>query len=268
MGRMIDETGHQYGYLTVLEPAPLPNRNKKGWRCYCSLCGNTDKVISGSDLRAHKYTSCGCKQQNCINEEPGTIYGNWKVLKRDETPAKTFPDKSVHWLCKCLLCGTVKSVSGRNLRTGNSVSCGCIRSHGENCISKYLNLNSIPFIHEYTITDLVGEKKNLRFDFAILNSNNSIDCLIEYQGIQHYNENNFFDSHNKDSFEKRQKYDEEKVYYCSKNNIPLYLIENKDGERQIENKINCIMDFILKDERSINNYGKISYIDLRNISCE
>ena len=74
MGRaMIDESGKTYGFLKVLTPKPLPNRNKRGWECECLLCGNK-KVISGSDLRTGKATSCGCKRQYIIQEKPGTRY--------------------------------------------------------------------------------------------------------------------------------------------------------------------------------------------------
>lgn len=52
----------------------------------------------------------------------GQIIGNWQVLERA-------PNRSggrSYWKCKCLLCNsTIKEVSGGNLRSGQSLSCGC-----------------------------------------------------------------------------------------------------------------------------------------------
>lgn len=44
----------------------------------------------------------------------GKTVGNWYVIKRAEN-TKT---GRARWLCKCLLCGTEKVVTGINLRAG------------------------------------------------------------------------------------------------------------------------------------------------------
>lgn len=198
--KMIDETGKQYGFLLVKNKAPLLNRNKMGWLCECQLCGNT-KIISGSDLRGHRYTSCGCKRQNITMEKPGTIYGFLKVLEEDPRPAKTFVDKTIHWICECQRCGTIKSISGRSLRNGDAVSCGCVKSIGEQLIAKILNKNNILYKKEVQFDDLVSNKnKKLRFDFGIYDIDDNLICLIEFQGKQHREENSYF----KDSLAERK----------------------------------------------------------------
>lgn len=53
-------------------------------------------------------------------DETGKQYGSWTVLYLDKENKK--PDK--HWICKCI-CGTIKSISGTELRRGRSTSCGC-----------------------------------------------------------------------------------------------------------------------------------------------
>ena len=45
----------------------------------------------------------------------GRVYGKWKVLQ--------YAGKG-KWLCECE-CGTIREVSGGNLRTGVTKSCGC-----------------------------------------------------------------------------------------------------------------------------------------------
>ena len=90
--------------------------------------------------------------------ELGNIYGSWVVIDRAEN--KT--DGSAQWLCKCS-CGTTRVISANTLRTGNSLSCGCLRAalgkekRQENTLvkkvlrsykagAKYRN-------HEFTLTD-------------------------------------------------------------------------------------------------------------------
>ena len=52
----------------------------------------------------------------------GQIIGNWLVLERGPN-TKTGGSR---WKCKCLLCNkTEKLVTSHNLRTGQSLSCGC-----------------------------------------------------------------------------------------------------------------------------------------------
>ena len=56
----------------------------------------------------------------------GQQFGNLVVLERGEN----VPDGKAMkpgWVCKCLLCGKIKTISGKNLRNGKSTSCGCIR---------------------------------------------------------------------------------------------------------------------------------------------
>ena len=52
----------------------------------------------------------------------GQTVGNWKVIRRGPNTK----NGRAQWECKCLLCNkTIKLVSGQNLRSGQSFSCGC-----------------------------------------------------------------------------------------------------------------------------------------------
>lgn len=55
-------------------------------------------------------------------DETGKRYGRWTVLRRE----KNGRHHVTRWRCQCS-CGTERIVSGRNLRKGNSGSCGCGR---------------------------------------------------------------------------------------------------------------------------------------------
>lgn len=52
----------------------------------------------------------------------GEKFGKWEVLKRDDNL-----NGKPGWLCRCE-CGTIRVVSGSNLRMGASCNCGCVRS--------------------------------------------------------------------------------------------------------------------------------------------
>ncbi|TDM04049.1 DUF2726 domain-containing protein [Macrococcus carouselicus] len=64
--------------------------------------------------------------------------------------------------------------------------------------------------------------KRLKFDFAIFNKNKELILLIEYDGIQHFQEVGFFGG--QDELKIRQYRDEIKNNYCLNNQIPLVRI--------------------------------------------
>lgn len=55
--RIIDETGHRYGRLVVLERYPT-DRSDVYWKCRCD-CG-MEIAVRGSNLRYGRTRSCGC----------------------------------------------------------------------------------------------------------------------------------------------------------------------------------------------------------------
>lgn len=55
---IIDLTGAQIGYWTVIEQAGVNQRQSTLWRCRCK-CG-TEKIIIGVVLRDGRSKSCGC----------------------------------------------------------------------------------------------------------------------------------------------------------------------------------------------------------------
>ncbi len=50
----------------------------------------------------------------------GDVFGKWITLRKDDS-------KLYRWICRCE-CGTIKSVSGYNLLSGESKSCNCVWS--------------------------------------------------------------------------------------------------------------------------------------------
>lgn len=57
MGKLIDETGKTYGYLTVISRAESKD-GRAMWKCKCK-CGN-ECIVPGKVLRSGHTKSCGC----------------------------------------------------------------------------------------------------------------------------------------------------------------------------------------------------------------
>lgn len=99
MGKMIDEAGKRYGKLLVLNKIRPLNSTKTLWHCQCD-CGQTINC-SGSDLRTGRRTSCGSHCNSIKDFKINSVHNYLKILNQDPTPASSFPDKSVHWICEC-----------------------------------------------------------------------------------------------------------------------------------------------------------------------
>ncbi len=111
----------------------------------------------------------------------------------------------------------------------------CASSKGESSIRKILLENSIKFKEQYRIKNC-RKKLPLPFDFAVLNENNSVVCLIEFQGIQHFTPIKHFGGIRK--FSTQQENDKIKRDYCNKNNLPLIEVRYCDN---VEEKIKEIL---------------------------
>lgn len=115
-----------------------------------------------------------------------------------------------------------------------------LASSGEVKIHNILSDYDIPFEEEYTFDDLVASSgKRLRFDFAIFNDDGELDCLLEFNGVQHYKSVSKFGG--KRGVQRQQYNDTQKRKYCLKNNIKLvtipYYEENKLSYEYLMQKI-------------------------------
>lgn len=238
--------GIKYGKLTVMQRhgthLTSGGQKKVTWLCKCD-CGN-EKVVSSQSLKAGRIKSCGCiptkSKGDGLIDLVDKRFGNLVVLERAED-YKYKNTTSPRWLCKCD-CGNTIISQGGNLRSGATTNCGCKRicSKGEEIISDFLTLNNITFLREYYFDDLKNKNNNyLRFDFAILNNDNTPIMLIEYQGEQHYIDCGEFGSY------QRKYSDPIKKEYCKSKNIPLYEIKYNDNlEYALSNLLSEIKNII------------------------
>ena len=234
--RIKDLTNYKFGKLICLYRTFNNKNNKSMWVCQCE-CGNI-KAISAANLQQQKTQSCGCLQKrvlkqiskNNIKDLTNQRFGKLLVLKFIETK-----NRRAQWLCQCD-CGNQKIIDSGSLLSGKIYSCGCFKkSIGEAEIEKYLRKNNSQYKQEYTFPDLKYKAK-LRFDFALLDKNQQLLCLIEYQGYQHFQTNTIYGK------EQREITDNLKKNYCLNNKISLYEITYKDN---IQDKLNKIIQDLI-----------------------
>jgi hypothetical protein len=116
-------------------------------------------------------------------------------------------------------------------------------SIGEEEICKYLIKNKIFYNREVRFPTC-KDVQPLPFDFAIY-KNNEINCLIEYQGEQHYVATGGWS--NEEQLTYIQKHDELKRQWAKENNIPLYEIPYWEFEN-IEMILNKILNKVGDDK--------------------
>lgn len=241
MPKLIDLTGQRFGRLIVIErdfEYPIIHNLKNPrphWKCKCD-CGNTITVL-GSSLKNGTTKSCGCFRKetavaNTRKDLTGKKFGKLTVIK---DTGKKYLNNTI-WLCQCE-CGNLCEIRSASLIQRHTNSCGCLKSWGEANISKILQENNIPFIKEYSFSDLrVESGALLRYDFYLPKQKR----LIEFDGEQHFKAvQGGWEA--KDNFSKRQQRDKMKNEYALYHNIPLVRIPYWERD-------NITLEMILEDK--------------------
>ena len=122
----------------------------------------------------------------------------------------------------------------------------CQYSKGEKAIAEYLLKKEITFKTQFRI-DNCRDKIPLPFDVAVFNKNGSLNCLIEYQGTQHF-VNPFKLKKTKGIFNLQsvtdtQKHDAMKLQYCKENGIKLITINHPQNDSR-SNTTNYIKQLV------------------------
>ena len=208
--------GQRFGALTVIEDTGKRLHRSVIWLCKCD-CGNMHEVTS-NNLNAGSVKSCGqkgCPYHKTYEDLTGQRFGSLVAIK----PTTTKDGSHMYWLCKCD-CGNVHEVASGHLKKGSVTSCGCQKtSLGEKYIKEILEKNNIEYKEQVSFSDLIGNERPLRFDFGIY-KNNKLIRLIEFDGIQHFEQQTYF-TH--DLIATRNS-DEKKNNYVKEHGIPLVRI--------------------------------------------
>lgn len=136
---------------------------------------------------------------------------------------------------KCYLCGDEGTVKCSQLYIDSCTNkydymfeCHCHEpSVFERRVIKALFDNNVPYRVEYAFNDLPGRcgLKLLRFDFAVLNEDDSVKCLIECQGEQHNKPIEFLGGER--TFKNQSENDALKKEYVQNHDIKLIEISYK-----------------------------------------
>lgn len=129
-----DIVGKRFGKLVVQSYLGKQLHGKKTWAytydCRCD-CGKEHVIAVRSSLIKGDKKSCGCAYQDAgnaiIEDLSGLRFGRWTVLYRaPNRVSKSGKTRSIMWHCRCD-CGREKDVGARALKTGMSMSCGCLQ---------------------------------------------------------------------------------------------------------------------------------------------
>lgn len=227
----VDRIGYTIGNLVVIERVDYRDGETR-WRLRC-MCGN-EIVIRDDALKVRVVGDCGCvrksKKVTCLTVRKSRKKPIPTVHKR-KTPidltgrkfgkltVKSFFGRNKFgyalWNCVCD-CSHEMIASSANLKNGGVLSCGCLRSSGENAIESILLSQNIQFTREKKFIGCIN-KKSLRFDFFLPD----YGICMEYDGPQHYIQ---FGKWGNNKLENTQKHDAIKTAYCEENDIILLRI--------------------------------------------
>lgn len=118
--------GKVFGRLTVIEKTGERKNKNIVWKCLCE-CGNI-KHVKVSDLISGQQKSCGCLRNELASKRlsqnlVGDVFG-WLTVIKEKRRDKNI---GIMWECICK-CEKISIVSTRDLKSGNTKSCGCYRS--------------------------------------------------------------------------------------------------------------------------------------------
>lgn len=215
-----DITGERFGRLVVVGRAGYSNSGKIIWECLCD-CGNTTYVTKTNlTTKYSKTMSCGCyRRENTsvisAKDISNMVFGEVTAIKCVGSKSVGKLDTKVRiWECICS-CGNHFFTSAQALLSGNTKSCGCVKSHNEIRIRKFLQKHNIKYEAQKTFIGCI-DNALLKFDFYLPEYN----IVIEYDGEFHYIE---FEKL-KTNLNAQKRRDEIKTRYCEENDIILLRI--------------------------------------------
>lgn len=205
-------------------------------------CGHTYEVTPNHFLRGRRCPKCWFKSKRKTNE--AFIQEVYSLVGDEYLPISEYISSRNRIQIYHSKCEKIYMVRPNEFLQGNRCP-HCKRSEGEVRISNILESKNIPFIEEISFDGFVGERNvPYKYDFGVLNKENELLLLIEFDGEQHFSPVDFFGGQK--GFESRIKNDKRKDDYAKSNNIPILRIPYTET-----NRIEDIMDEHL--ERYVNN---------------
>ena len=179
----------------------------------CSVCGY-EWESAPNTLLAHK----GCvKCSGLKRKTQAEFIERMNIVHPEITVMGEYKNNTTKVKCLCKHCnGYFYGIPHAMLDAGNGCPI-CSSSRGERRIRNWLDDNRIEYIAEHKFSDC-KDKSLLPFDFYL----KDLNVVIEYDGKQHYEPNEYFGG--KLGFEAIKRHDEIKNQYCKDNHVALIRI--------------------------------------------
>lgn len=220
-----DLSNKRFGMLTVLYRADdyiMPSNGKHyvQWHCKCE-CGNEVDVVV-NNLKSGSVKSCGCQK---FEDLSGKQFGEWTVIKQTEDYVNPAGRKLIRYQCRCS-CGTYRDIVADTLRRGETNSCGCkMHLKSEQIVSDFLQEQGYAFELHKSFADCLSDKGyRLNFDFYV----ESLNLLIECNGLQHYEPVDFFGGVSK--FESQKIHDKIKFEYAKSHGFSYLVLDCRPNQ--------------------------------------
>lgn len=220
-----DLSNKRFGMLTVLHRTddyvvPSNGKHYVQWHCKCD-CGNEVDVVV-NNLKSGSAKSCGCQR---FEDLSGKQFSEWTVIKQVEDYVTPAGRKLIRYQCRCS-CGTYRDIVADTLRRGETNSCGCkMHLKGEQTVSDFLQEQGYAFELHKSFADCLSDKGNrLNFDFYV----ESLNLLIECNGLQHYEPVEFFGGVSK--FESQKIHDKIKFEYAKSHGFSYLVLDCRPNQ--------------------------------------
>lgn len=248
-----------------LEYRPNEDHNNRALvRLKCNECGNERFVGVDAFLNSKNYKKCNCKPKTREVKDPIKRYNQLylhkrfgKIVVENIIAGNTLQNTLA--ICKCDCGNTFKTILS-NIVSGDTHSCGCIKSFGESVVMKELRERNIRFTYQQQMTDLFSDSgKRLTFDFMIFDDRNKGIAVIEVDGIQHRKPTCFGSQINHDEEEILNRYkrtvrnDRIKDEYVKRHGASMYRIntDKNTSELEIVAKVDKVIASIVKSGYNI-----------------
>lgn len=209
----------------------------------CNICGVEFHAWPGNLLNGRIGKNCNHKIQLDFEQ------ASKQLSKISNEEIKLIHFSGMHSLAtfKCCKCGNVWRARANNVFSGSEGCPRCASSKGEKAVAEYLKENEISFEPQFKI-GACRDKLPLPFDFAVFNKGNFLNCLIEYQGCQHFIDLSQYKKKgpfSTKSVSRTQKHDAMKLSFCQKHGIKLIYIDHPQTTGA-SNKSSFITDLVKK----------------------
>ena len=121
-----DITNKKFNNLTAIHPVANHKKHGVTWLLKCD-CGSLHNALL-SNIIQNNVRSCGCLvspevgKHKSFKDLTGQKFGKLLVIKPNEN--RVGKSKAISYKCLCD-CGKVCNKIGKNLKSGNTMSCGC-----------------------------------------------------------------------------------------------------------------------------------------------